>query len=27
MNLHYDEALNEPRKARFLAASWREIKL
>jgi hypothetical protein len=24
MSLHYDEALNEPRKARFLATSWRE---
>jgi hypothetical protein len=27
MSLHYDEALNEPRKARFLATSWREVKL
>jgi len=27
MGLHYDEALNEPQKARFLASSWREIKL
>jgi hypothetical protein len=27
MSLHYDEALNEPRKARFLASSWREINL
>ena len=27
MGLHYDEALNEPQKARFIASSWQEIKL
>ena len=27
MGLHYDEALNAPQKARFLASSWKEIKL
>jgi hypothetical protein len=27
MGLHYDEALNSPQKIRFIASSWREIKL
>jgi hypothetical protein len=27
MGLHYDEALNAPQKARFIASSWQEIKL
>jgi hypothetical protein len=27
MGLHYDEALNAPQKARFIASSWREVKL
>jgi hypothetical protein len=27
MGLHYDESLNAPQKARFIASSWQEIKL
>jgi hypothetical protein len=27
MGLHYDESLNSPQKARFIASSWQEIKL
>ena len=27
MGLHYDEALNAPQKARFVASSWQEVKL
>ena len=27
MGLHYDEALNSPQKIRFIASTWREVKL